>query len=89
MAVIRTWEYPIFTYWKKHKCYKCGDTLDVVKFSQVVNAKSSEAKNFDFSCSSGGRYFGDVKFIWEEFVCPRCNTRISIKEMKKRERNKC
>lgn len=70
-----------YTIFKKHTCPECGAKLNLVKVSKVVNFKSSEAKNFDFS-SEEGFMGGDVKFIWKEFECPNCNSHYSIEKLK-------
>lgn len=82
MAVQRIFDNPFYTYFRNHLCPKCGSILDVIKVKRVVNSKSPEAKNFDFS--SGETFMiGDVKFIWNEFLCPKCNFQISVKEKRK------
>lgn len=85
MGVQRTWKNPIYTHFFKHTCQACGGFLKVIQVSKVVNSKSPEAKKFDFDYSSteGGKMIGDVKFIWDEFLCPTCNIQTSIKEQQK------
>lgn len=82
MAVQRIFDNPFYTYCKKHICAKCGNTLNVIKVSRVVNSKSPEAKNFDFY-SEQMAMKGDVKLVWNEFLCPKCNFQISVKEKRK------
>ena len=43
----------IYTKFKKHDCPNCGAKLDLVEVSKVVNSKSPEAKDFDFSNGEG------------------------------------
>ena len=77
--VKRIWSRPLFMKWGKHFCPRCGDELQKVKISKIVNSQSEEAKNFDFSSPSGDGYMiGNVKFIWTEFYCGRCDKSFSI-----------
>lgn len=75
----------IYTVFKKHFCPECGTRLDCVETSKIVNSKSPEAKNFDFSLGDSFMV-GDVEFIWKEFYCPICKKRISVSEMKRIEK---
>lgn len=75
----------IYTKFKKHNCFFCGELLDLVKVSKVVNSESPEAKDFDFSFSAGFMV-GDVKFVWDEFECPKCKHHYTIRELKEFER---
>lgn len=75
----------LYTKFKKHYCFECGAVLTCVKTSKVVNSKSDEAKNYDFSLGDGFMS-GDVEFIGKEFYCPICEKRISIDEMKRIEK---
>ena len=78
--VSRIWTGPFFMNWKKHFCPVCGEKLKKIKVSRIVNSKSEEAKDFDFS--SGDVYMiGNVKFIWTEFSCIKCNKNYSVKEI--------
>lgn len=67
---------------KKHFCPDCKTLLKKVKVSRIVNSSSPEAKDFDFT-SGDSWLFGDIKFIWKEFECPKCGRRITVKEMQK------
>ena len=87
MAFKREFVSLIFVYLKKHKCPKCSTTLNVEQESVVVNSKSPEAKNYDFS-NFDTFMLGDVKFINDIFACPGCGNRISIEEMKRIEKSK-
>ena len=76
-----TLESPFFVNSREHYCPNCNELLDKIKVSQIVNSKSEEAKEFDFS--SGETYMkGNVKFIWTEFKCDSCNSQYTIKEIK-------
>ncbi len=73
---------------KKHYCPKCEERLKKVKISKIINKKSPEAKNYDFSmCGDTGvrkaYYFGNVKFIKTAFFCEKCNRQYKISELKK------
>ncbi len=86
-SIVRTWKNPFYVNCKKHYCPDCHSLLFKTKVSKIVNSKSPEAKEYDFSSVGGDGYmFGDVKFIWTEFLCPKCGRQISIKEMKKIEK---
>ena len=74
-----------YTNLKKHCCPTCNEKLEVIKVSKVVNSKSQEAKNYDFSLGDSFMV-GDVEFIWNEFYCPVCDKRVSIDEMKQIEK---
>jgi hypothetical protein len=50
--------------------------------SKVVNSKSPEAKDFDFSLDHDTDMVGNIKFTWTVFECPVCKRRFSVKEMK-------
>ncbi len=74
-----------YTVFKKHYCPQCGLKMMRMKNSKIVNSKSPEAKNYDFSL--GDSYMvGDVEFIWKEFYCPKCEKHISVEEMRKIEK---
>lgn len=74
-----------YTMFKKHYCPQCGKLLQRIKVSKIVNSKSPEAKNFDFSLGDSFM-IGYVEFIWHEFRCPDCKINISIDRMRKIER---
>ena len=74
-----------YTVFKKHYCPECGTRLTRIETSKIVNSKSPEAKNFDFSLGDS-LMVGDVEFIWKEFYCPICKKRISVSEMKRIEK---
>ena len=77
-GVKREWSRPFWVRFKKHHCPACNALLTTIKVSKVVNSKSEEAKNFDFS--SGDTYMvGNIKFIWTEFQCNVCNKYPPVK----------
>ena len=76
--VKRTCTRPFFVNFKKHYCPVCNEELKKVKVSRIVNSKSEEAKDFDFSSSGEGYMIGNVKFIWTEFTCAKCRQNYSI-----------
>lgn len=82
----RTWTSPFYVNWKKHYCPDCNTMLSKTMISKIVNSRSPEAKDFDFH-TLDNYMVGDVKFIWTEFLCPNCGKQISIKEMKKIEKD--
>ncbi len=78
---------PFYVYWKKHICPKCGGKVELRYVSKIVNSKSPEAKDYDFSV--GDTFFvGDVEFRTRYFYCPNCLLDISFQEMKKFEKDK-
>ncbi len=85
--VKRIWSRPFFVKFKKHYCPACGEELKKQKVSKIVNSKSDEAKNYDFS-SFDSYMIGNVKFIWKEFVCLMCNTSYSVDEIYQAEKAK-
>lgn len=78
---------PIYVYFKKHFCPKCGNKLELKYVSKVVNSKSPEAKYYDFSI--GDTFLvGEVEFRTRYFHCVKCQLDFSFKEMKNHEKNK-
>ena len=78
---------PFYVHFKKHFCPKCHKRLQVSYISEIVNSKSPEAKNYDFSI--GDTFLvGDVEFRTKIFHCIDCGFDISFKEMKKQEKKK-
>lgn len=82
-------ESPIYVHRKKHFCPQCNQPLTVKRVKRTVNSKSEEAKNFDFSLAGGDGYmFGNVEFSFEVFYCPFCDKEITIREMKRYEKQR-
>lgn len=79
---------PIYLYIKKHCCPHCGQRLKVAKVSRIIHPGSYEAKQLkmDFSMAGGVYQNGNVKVIWHEFECPKCNCRITVDQMKEIEK---
>ena len=76
-------EYNDILYFKKdHFCPDCNTKLEKVSVSKVVNSRSPEAKNFDFTIGRGTRLLGDIKFTWDELECPNCKKHLTVNEMK-------
>ena len=75
---------PFFMFVQKHNCPNCATNLTTKKVKKIVNSKSEEAKDFDFSAIDA-RFFGDVEFTWYVFYCEHCDIEISCKELKKYE----
>lgn len=70
--------------YKKHFCPKCGKKLKLRYIRKIVNSKSPEAKNYDFSL--GDTFFvGDVEFRTLCFFCDNCQSSIPFQDMKKYE----
>jgi hypothetical protein len=71
---------PIFVFKKLHKCPNCTHSITPRKIKKIVNSKSPEAKEFDFS--AGDSYLvGDVEFTYYVFYCEYCNKEYKIKEI--------
>ncbi len=84
-GVKRIWSRPFWVRFKKHYCTICMNLLHTTKTSKIVNWKSDEAKNYDFS--SGDTYMiGNIKFIWTEFQCDACGKSFSINEIRANEK---
>ena len=79
--VKRIWSRPLFVKWGKHFCPVCGEDLQKIKISKIVNSQSEEAKDYDFSSAGNGYMIGNVKFIWTEFACAHCNRNYSVNEI--------
>lgn len=79
--------HPIFSHIKSHYCPKCNNELFLIDVSKVVNSKSEEAKDYDFSFVDNYLH-GDVEFIWEEFKCDNCDFQMSINDLYKLEKDK-
>ena len=76
-------EYNDVLYFKKdHFCPDCKTKLEKVPVSKIVNSRSHEAKDFDFSMPGGNFTVGDVQFTWDEFECPNCKKHLTVNEMK-------
>ena len=76
-------EYKDILYFKKdHFCPDCKTKLEKVPVSKVINSRSPEAKDFDFSMGCGTHMMGDIKFTWDEFECPNCKKHLTVNEMK-------
>lgn len=84
---MRTWKNPFFVNCKKHFCPDCGKELGKVKVSKIVNWRSEEAKDFDFSFGDG-YMIGDVKFTWTEFQCSNCQKNFKIEEIRQIEKKR-
>ena len=83
--VKKIFQSPIYVYYKKHFCPTCKEQLRKIGVSKIVNSNSPESRNFDFS--QGDSYMvGDVKFIWTEFKCLKCGFQVSVRELKRIEK---
>lgn len=40
---------PFYVHWKRHFCPKCGNKLELRYASRIINSKSPEATDYDFS----------------------------------------
>ena len=77
---------PLFMFKKGHKCPNCNNKIITQKTKKIVNSKSIEAKEFNFSC--GDSFLcGDVEFTYYLFYCVKCNKEYKINEIKSHEKN--
>ena len=76
---------PIYLYLKKHFCPNCGSRVIVKCKSQLVDSKSEDAANYDFTISDT-TLVGTVEFRTVMFYCEKCDAYISIPEMKRSEK---
>jgi len=79
---------PFYMFVKKHYCPRCSSVLRTKKVSKIVNSKSAEAKNFDFSHCGDANLYGDVLLTWYVFHCECCGLEIGRKQMKSIEKKK-
>lgn len=87
-GIKREWTHPIFCM-KKHNCPHCRELLEKVKTETVVNSRSEEAKNYDFSQPGGdGFMIGNIKFVRTAFRCSKCDKIYSITELMEMEKVK-
>ena len=78
---------PFYVHCKKHVCPECGSKVELRYVSKIVNSKSPEAKDYDFSV--GDTFLvGDVEFRTRYFHCSNCQLDISFNEMIKHEKSK-
>ena len=84
----KEWQSPFWVNLRNHFCPDCDETVNVTTESKVVNSKSPEAKNYDFSDACGEtNLVGNIKFTWTVFECPVCKRRFTVSEMKQIEKN--
>lgn len=83
----RIWRNPFYVYFKKHYCPKCSTVLKTTTESKIVNSESPEAKDYDFH-NVDNYMIGDVKFIYDVFLCSNCGRVYTVEEMKKIEQGK-
>ena len=84
MAYGKKFVYEDITYLRKnHFCPTCEGKVDVVSVSRVIDPKSEEAKDFDFSVGHGTNMLGSVEFHWKEFECRECQKHYTVRQMKK------
>ena len=68
-------------------CPHCKAALTVETAHHLVNSRSEEAKNYDFS-TEDGRMIGTVDFRNPYFACPNCHAEFSVEELWKMEKGK-
>lgn len=76
---------PFYLYKKTHLCPDCGETLNVVKRSEIMSYEKAKAKGIDLHITGMGGHTGKTKVIWWEFECPGCSRCVTVDEMKRRE----
>lgn len=72
---------------KSHNCPNCNNKLEKNKQKAIVNSKSEEANDYDFSLGGDEFLCGNTKFVRTAFYCNKCNRLYSIKELKEAEKN--
>lgn len=76
-----------YVFCRKHFCPKCGKKLELRYDSKIVNSRSPEAKNYDFTM--GDVFFvGDVEFRTGYLFCNGCQSSFSFRDMKKFEKGR-
>jgi predicted RNA-binding Zn-ribbon protein involved in translation (DUF1610 family) len=80
--VKRIFNNPFYVNLKKHYCPNCGRLMHKIKLSRIINSQSSEAGNFDFH-NVDNYMVGNVKFIWTEFKCSKCENQLTIDSMRR------
>ena len=70
---------PLYLYKKKHLCPECGQTLHVVKRSEIMSYEKAEAKGIHLNHLSSGK----TKVVWRELECPDCGRSFTVEEMKR------
>ena len=76
---------PVYLYKKKHLCPECGQTLNVVKQSEIMSYEKAEAKGINLQTTGVKSAGGKTKVIWSEFQCPQCKRSFSVDEVKRTE----
>ena len=75
---------PFYVHFKKHFCPQCNTRLKPSYTSIIINAKSPEAKHYDFSL--GDVYLvGNVDFRTRCFYCPTCQTKTPVWQIRAHE----
>ncbi len=76
--------YKAASYLKKpHFCPDCKTQMEVITVSKVVNSRSPEAKQHDFSIMHGTNMVGNIEFSWQELKCPACERQVTIEDMQR------
>jgi hypothetical protein len=66
-GVKREWSRPFWVRFKKHYCPNCKGLLTTTKVSKIVNSKSDEAKNYDFSAGDFFSAVGNTNLFGQNF----------------------
>ena len=89
MGGIQGWKsaYSISARIGKHYCPYCNNLLSLTRKKQIVNSESEEAKGFNYtSMFEGGSLYGNIEFSWDAFHCDSCDMEVSVKDMRRYER---
>ena len=86
-AIKYVYDANLFYILKKHYCPHCGNRLQLKYDSKIINSKSPEAKDYDFSLVDS-YLVGDVEFRTRYFYCSNCKMKISVREMKSIEKKR-
>ena len=75
---------PFKVKFRRHRCFKCGGKLEIVKDYKTVYRDSEEAKYYSFH-SFGTRAVGSCMFVHKVFRCIECYRRTEFVTQTNRE----
>ena len=81
--VQRIWQSPFYVNFKKHFCPDCGELLRKAKESRVLHPGSDMLAELERYSVTEMNTIGKTKYIWTEFLCPKCGRQFTVDTMKK------
>jgi hypothetical protein len=81
------YENPRFVNAADYYCPKCSTKLETKWVKRVVDSRSAEAKNFNFSLGDT-KLTGEVEFEFNVFYCFSCDKEYRVKEISEIEYSK-